>query len=76
MTKYDKIYIPTKNIDSRYSLAENHGTSIISKLDAQENVIVCTIEELQEVYRAGFDHAMNIKYPTFKEYMKEKGINY
>lgn len=90
MTKYDKIYIPCDENDSALFAAwGEEATDYVGAIQEKENVIVATLEDLQNMWLAAEFRANWIRttggpypalnssiYPDLKTYLGLKGIKY
>jgi hypothetical protein len=81
MEKYDKIYIPCDENDSAlYAAWGEEEADYVGAIREKENVIVLTIEELRDVWDAGwkrcaFETSENSAlFPDFEPYITSKGI--
>jgi hypothetical protein len=76
MKQYDKIYVPHPTGD--YEVCEiGFEDPERGRFVNEENVIVLTMEELKEIWMAGFNRAdpeNTDPAPTFQSYLKAKGI--
>jgi hypothetical protein len=88
MKRYDKIYVPCdENESALFAAWGEEAADYVGAIQEKENVIVLTIEELNEVFRAGHRYA-DWRYdkgefadisspeppPKFNEYLTPKGI--
>ena len=90
MTKYDKVYVEKMDSPDRLMVGKWNEGELTIVADAEvkilPNVIVCSIEELRDIWNAGRQHlreAMKaeredepelIVSPNFETYLTSKGI--
>lgn len=85
MKQYDKVYVPAEGGQSvvRYTIHNGYNATPIGHVDKEENKIVCSIEDLRELFKAGRSYGRedgnanplsDHNHPSFEEYMEEKGI--
>jgi hypothetical protein len=76
MKQYDKIYVPCDENDSALFAAwGEEAADYVGAIQEKENVIVLTIEELREVWKAAQDYQRQAPdFFTFSKYLQSKGI--
>lgn len=83
MTKYDKIWVPY-DYPTDYEVCRiETGNPIKGWVDAEEDVIVLTMDELREVWEAGYQRGgtalsriknQGPKPPSFTDFLQQKGV--